>query len=159
MESLYGLFTIIAQVSFAIAGLLFLAITISEQRTKYWLDGENVNFLGQTFLMIVFPGFISLFGLVPHMHPTPLAASAIAFYFTLFLFRYQENRRASKIKAEHSRQSWFGKIWSIKNLIFVFCFWLAALFPGNQSFFLIGSALVLTTIFSTFVVFSIFRNS
>lgn len=157
----YGnLFTTIAQVSFSLAGLLFVALTVSEQSHKRWFAPQNFTFSGLAFLMVVWPGFISLMGLLPGIPCTYLSISAVIFYgFTVVIWLWKSKTAHKGTRAELSRWRWFTSIWDIKSDALVLCLaWATPLFrPAFAS--AIGVYLVVSVFFSTIAIFSLFRNS
>lgn len=160
--SLENLFGTMAQVSFSLAGLLFVALTIDEQRKKRWFDPKNVAFTAMSFFMIVFPGFISLWGLIPNMTQRNTSFFAIFLYGISTIFWWIKKLTTIKeIRAERSKWKWLGKVWDIKgDSIATIIGWIYSLIaPSNYTPAIIGTVLVASIIFSTLSTFSLFRNS
>ena len=151
-----------AQVSFAIAGLLFVALTIDEQRKRRWFDPKNVAFTAMSFFMVVFPGFISLWGLIPDMTHRNISFFAIFLYGIATIFWWTKKLTTIKeTRAERSKWKWLEKVWDIKgDSIAVIIGWVYSLIaPSNYIPAIIGIVLVASIIFSTLAIFSLFRNS
>lgn len=162
LEKLANLFGTTAQVSFGIAGLLFVALTIDEQRKKRWFDSKNVAFAAMSFLMIVFPGFISLWGLIPDMPQISTPLFAIFLYGVATIsWWFRKNTSIKETRAERSKWKWLQRVSDIKgDSITVIIVWVYSLIaPSDYIPTVIGIALVASVIFSTISIFSLFRNS
>jgi hypothetical protein len=162
LEKFANLFGTIAQISFGITGLLFVALTIDEQRIKRWFAKKNVTFAALSFLMVVLPGFISLVGLIPDITSKDLSIFASIFYGITLMLWWIKNRIVTiDTRAERSKWKWLQKIWDIRgDSIAIFFGWLCSLFvPQASAFPIIGILLVSSVFLSILSIFSLFRNS
>lgn len=162
LEKLTNLFGTIAQVSFGIAGLLFVALTIDEQRKKRWFDPKHVSFAAIGFLMVVYPGFVSLLGLIPNMTSRNLSGLAIFFYGIALVFWWIKRYSAIKeTRAERSKWKWLQKVWDVRgDSIAIIIGWGYSMLTQNEhTLSVIGIVLVSSVFFSTLSIFSLFRNS
>lgn len=154
------LFGTVAQVSFGIAGLFFVALTINEQRRTRWFDKENFSFVGFSFVMIVLPGFISLVGLIPSMSLLFLSLFALLLYGTVLIGWWAKIRMTVGARAERSKWKWLQTIWDIKgDAILFIIIWLFCIFaPSSIALLLMGLVLVASIVASTIATFTLFLN-
>jgi hypothetical protein len=64
---LKDLFTTIAQVSFALTGLVFLALTLNDTTREFWFSETNSAYVNLNLATLILPGIISLGGLIPQV--------------------------------------------------------------------------------------------
>ena len=99
------MFSVLAQVSFTISGLLAIAIAGDADHRNYWFNDKTRSlFLYFNFLLLLLPGFISVGGLIPSYSKKVPTWPYIAFFWgviyiilsIIFFFRKKKAVRLDK---------------------------------------------------------------
>jgi hypothetical protein len=102
-------FTTLAQVSFTLSGFLAIAIAGDNKRRDYWFGNESRSlFIYVSFLLLLFPGFVSLGGLIPPYSKTsipswPYASLFLGLIYSLLTISFSIRRKKLKDLKEFER--------------------------------------------------------
>lgn len=125
---LKDLFTTVAQVSFAIAGLVFIGLTLDDETRKFWFSEANAVYVNTNLLLIILPGLVSLGGLIPQV-PFLLIPSWAwmnlligGLYFSVTIIYNLKTKRMPKYRPIFDTEKRFGTVTS-DLLVHVFMLW------------------------------------
>ena len=148
-----NLFGTVAQVSFILAAVLLIILTIDDERNKRWFENNNAFFTSVIFITLVWPGVISLNGLIPVATAAGLAIFGCVFYGIVTILWWV----ITKIKppTEPTHWKWLQKFQGIKGdaLVLTIAWVWVLLAPSTYNKTMMGEVLILSIFLPAIAVF------
>jgi hypothetical protein len=95
------LFSTVAQITFTIVGLFFVALTVEPESRDFWFSNKiNSRFVAINLIFMLLPGFLALGGLLPplySLHSWPIMNISWSFAYWIILRRLFQMKKLGEL--------------------------------------------------------------